>query len=72
MLLPRYHRGWCWYSRQPRLRDFLAKNSSGYQIVESGVAYNTSVYAAGAEYVGVGGEDVLADDYQGGASVKFV
>ena len=52
--------------------EFTSTHNSGYQIVESGVAYNTSVWAGGAEHAGAGGEDVLADDHQGGAFVKFV
>jgi autotransporter passenger strand-loop-strand repeat protein len=53
--------------------EFTSTHNSGYQIVESGgVADNTSVWAGGAEYAGAGGEDVLADDHQGGAFVKFV
>ena len=53
--------------------EFTSTHNSGYQIVESrGVADNTSVWAGGAEYAGAGGEDVLADDYQGGDLVKFV
>jgi hypothetical protein len=51
---------------------FTSTHNSGYQIVESGVAYNTSVGAGGAEYAVASGADVLADDHQGGAFVKFV
>ena len=51
--------------------EFTSACNSGYQIVESGVAYNTSVWAGGAEYAQAGGEDLLADDHQGDAFVKF-